>query len=249
MSLRELYLARYASNNRSQKPKKSKSSGRHSTTSVVVSGTAFPDRVIADAKVEVMENILEPEDVPIAVHSKEFKGFKRIDNGQLAVQVNEEKAADAPVNIQLNQNTIYRDSSGRIVDINEKREQHAKTQQDNAESKARSQIALTESEQIAQAKETKLKPRDVQVDDPLLVFKPESIHKEIELYQIYQLGLQPANRFGIKAGFFWDGVDRSNGFEELLSRKRNEAKFTRKDRAINEVYDLNDDSEWFCGHK
>jgi pre-mRNA-splicing factor CWC26 len=62
-------------------------------------------------------------------------------------------------------------------------------------------------------------------DDPMLQYIKKSIDKESGVEKKEYKGPAPApNRFKIKPGYRWDGVDRSNGFEkkyfESLSQKK-----------------------------
>lgn len=48
----------------------------------------------------------------------------------------------------------------------------------------------------------------------------------------------PANRYGIKPGRHWDGVDRSNGFERGLFKRQNEKRATETEAYLWSVADM-----------
>merc|ERR1711915_482436 len=63
-----------------------------------------------------------------------------------------------------------------------------------------------------------LRDRDRE-DDPMAEYmrkKKAKIEGKKKRYPLYQGPQPPPNRYGIKPGYRWDGVDRSNGFEKRL---------------------------------
>ncbi|KAK9711587.1 Pre-mRNA-splicing factor cwc26 [Basidiobolus ranarum] len=62
-----------------------------------------------------------------------------------------------------------------------------------------------------------LKNRD-RWNDPAVGFLTKS-KKSKTKWPVYQ-GPAPTNRFGIRPGYRWDGVDRSNGFEEKYFQRK-----------------------------
>lgn len=71
-------------------------------------------------------------------------------------------------------------------------------------------------------------------EDPMLQYmrqkrKEKEKHSDVPKKPVYE-GSYPENRFGIRPGYRWDGVDRSNGYEKKWFDKQNERK-ARQDEA------------------
>ncbi|KAN0066090.1 Pre-mRNA-splicing factor cwc26 [Thecaphora frezii] len=141
------------------------------------------------------------------------------------------------------QETVYRDSSGRRIDV--KAEQEAQRRQAlEAAQKQRErdewgkglvqrQQRQEEAQRIQRMKSARVEQRadDDDVahhfkekqhwDDPALAFMAKKRPKGPQKPK-YTGPPPPPNRFGIAPGYRWDGVDRSNGFEKVLFQRKNE---------------------------
>lgn len=239
---RAAYLAKYLADEPKKKLKKRKSKDvpnlDSQSPSQILLGTLLqlpeaPEQVSLDRGDE-----FSPQQVEAPISSHANRGFKRIDNGEL---VEQEKAPSAG-------ETVYRDLSGRIINIEEKKrqiqEEKAKREMDELQVKERISTGelnkvqqRKEQEKLAQAKTHDISKTDDEYnrhmkqkavfDDPLLAFqeKANSVQTATETGRaIYTGGIHPSNRFKIPAGYFWDGIDRSNGFEERLLKKRAETR-------------------------
>lgn len=137
------------------------------------------------------------------------------------------------------QETVYRDATGRRIDVSMKRAE-ARRAAAEAEEKARQakedlkgDVQLEEARKRREALyDAKLMPLartadDVEMNrelkeeqrwnDPMTQFMAESESKKAggktsKRKPVYN-GAAPPNRYGIKPGYRWDGVDRGNGFE------------------------------------
>lgn len=141
--------------------------------------------------------------------------------------------------------TIYRDASGRIINVAMKRaEARKKAKEDAAKAAAeveaqKGDVQRAQREQrrtdLAEAKflplsryaddvemNEELKERE-RWNDPASQFLTKKEGKNISGKSMYQGPAMP-NRYGIRPGHRWDGVDRGNGFEKEYFAAQNHRK-------------------------
>jgi pre-mRNA-splicing factor CWC26 len=141
------------------------------------------------------------------------------------------------------QETIYRDASGRIINVAMKRAEARKKQEEEERKKAEELEAAKgdvqrlqkeqKRQQVADAKymtvarraddvklNEELKERDRWNDPAAQFLAKKKSGKSATGRPLYQ-GSAPPNRYHIRPGHRWDGVDRSNGFEKDYFAARN----------------------------
>lgn len=154
--------------------------------------------------------------------------------------------ANSGLSLGKDADTVYRDASGKRIDMAQRRAEERERQileeeRSRLEQKKRNMgliqlLDLEESRKnlkkagsqglarYADDEElnAKLKDKDHE-DDPLLSFNPGKSKKYVSRTgrKLFKGGY-PENRFGIVPGWRWDGVDRSNGFEKSWFRKQSE---------------------------
>ncbi|CAE7231632.1 unnamed protein product [Rhizoctonia solani] len=141
------------------------------------------------------------------------------------------------------QETVYRDSSGRKIDTKAERAEAARKKREREELEAKKMewgkgLVQREEEEKRRLELEKEKTRgmaryaddaDLNADqkaqerwnDPAAAFLTNKKSKGPKKPE-YQGPPPPPNRFGIKPGYRWDGVDRGNGFEKKFFQKQNE---------------------------
>jgi pre-mRNA-splicing factor CWC26 len=153
------------------------------------------------------------------------------------------------------QETIYRDASGRIINVAMKRaELRAKAEEE--ERKKAEELESRKGDVQRREKEERMQAlKDVKVQGVARHADDETMNDELKERQRWNdpmaqllatkkasgktksgkskvsgksyLGAAEPNRYGIRPGWRWDGVDRSNGFEKKWFAARNAAKDRR----------------------
>jgi pre-mRNA-splicing factor CWC26 len=139
--------------------------------------------------------------------------------------------------------TVYRDATGRRIDISMRRaearaeaEQKSREEREAAEAQAgdvQRAAKVAQREALEEAKympfarsvddeemNAELKSRQRWNDPAALFLKAEEKGKSVTGKELYKGAAQP-NRYGIRPGYRWDGVDRSNGWEAERFRALN----------------------------
>ncbi|KAH9811180.1 Pre-mRNA-splicing factor of RES complex [Teratosphaeria destructans] len=225
---------------------------------------AAADAILAGAQADAAKRAEEDEDAPAIVGenadgpmmaSGAMAGLQTADQVTAALKRKQKAEMKAMKEAGLDpegkaQETIYRDASGRIINVAMKRaemrqkaEEAERKKQEELESrkgdvqrreKEERKAALAEAATMGVARHADDKKLNDELkeqerwNDPmarLLASKKSSKggKAKSKIGKTYQGAFEP-NRYGIRPGWRWDGVDRSNGFEKKWFQARNKAK-------------------------
>ncbi|KZT20936.1 hypothetical protein NEOLEDRAFT_1140105 [Neolentinus lepideus HHB14362 ss-1] len=149
---------------------------------------------------------------------------------------------------RLAQETVYRDASGRKIDTKAEMAEAARKKREREEREAKKMewgkgLVQRDEQEKRREEMAKMKGRDLaryaddqelnelqkaeqRWEDPMAAFVTKKRSKGPKKPE-YTGPPPPPNRFSIRPGYRWDGVDRSNGFEKKLFQRINEKKRTR----------------------
>ncbi|KAL8762892.1 MAG: hypothetical protein Q9184_001188 [Pyrenodesmia sp. 2 TL-2023] len=215
---------------------------------------ATADAIIASAAAETQLRMMEDEEAPAIddtgaqMESGAHAGLQTAD--QVTTQLKRKQEAERQRFLAEGMErsgkgaeTIYRDASGRIINVAMKRAEARKKAEEEAAKVAaqleaqKGDVQRAEREKRKEAlKEAKFMPvaryaDDVELNeemkqkerwnDPAAQFLTKTTKgKSVTGKPLYAGAFMP-NRYGIRPGHRWDGVDRANGFEKEYFAARN----------------------------
>ncbi|KAI9704540.1 MAG: Pre-mRNA-splicing factor cwc26 [Bogoriella megaspora] len=227
------------------------------------SDQAAADAILASAAKEAKQAAAADEEAPEVVDTGEGTGtggaLLMADGTAAGLQSAEQVAAalakrqaqeQAEMDAELEENgpqeTIYRDASGRVVNVQMKRAEARKALEEE-ERKKRKELEerkgdvqkLANAERKKELEDAKyltvarkaddygmnreLKEQE-RWNDPALGFLAKKEKKKSKTGKPLYKGAAVPNRYGIRPGHRWDGVDRGNGFEKKWFAARNRKK-------------------------
>jgi len=166
---------------------------------------------------------------------------------QLPSQDRRLEEEEDPTALAAAQETVYRDASGRKIDMKLERAEAARKKREREEREAQKMEwgkGLVQRDEAEKRKEEEERIRqrgfaryvdDEELNraqkekdrwnDPAAAFMTKKRTNGVRKPE-YTGPPPPPNRFGIKPGYRWDGVDRGNGFEKKFFQKQNERRRT-----------------------
>ncbi|KAF4551040.1 Pre-mRNA-splicing factor cwc26-like protein [Elsinoe fawcettii] len=245
------------------------------TTTWKTIGTAAPsnaeqaaaDAILQDAAKEKAERVADEDDAPAVVDEEGNYDGPTMANGamaglQSAAQVTaalkrkEKMERRAMMEAGLDpegkaQETVYRDASGRRIDVAMKRAEMRRKAEEEERKKVQEKEGAVGDVQRREREERKRELEDAKLMGVARYADDEELNREMKEQdrwndpmaqmvgtttksgkkkgrkKVYEGASEP-NRYGIKPGYRWDGVDRSNGFERKWFAARNKQQ-SRKD--------------------
>ncbi|KAI9441407.1 Pre-mRNA-splicing factor of RES complex-domain-containing protein [Lactarius indigo] len=166
---------------------------------------------------------------------------------QLPSAHDQRREEEDPAALAAAQETVYRDASGRKIDMKLERAEAARKKREREEREAQKMewgkgLVQRDDAEKRKEEEERIRQRgfaryvdDEELNraqkeqerwnDPAAAFMTKQRTKGVRKPE-YTGPPPPPNRFGIKPGYRWDGVDRGNGFEKKYFQKQNERRRT-----------------------
>ncbi|GAA5901503.1 hypothetical protein JCM6882_006298 [Rhodosporidiobolus microsporus] len=180
---------------------------------------------------------------------QERKAVEQERKRQKALKEEERRKAEARARGEEDEDpnaTVYRDASGRKIDMKLAKAEKAKAERERMEKEMQKMewgkgLVQKEDKEREKREAERLKAQGIaryaddadmndemkeveRWNDPAAAFLTKKKDKKTSRgpkYPTYQGAMPPPNRFNIPPGYRWDGVDRGNGFEAKLMQKRN----------------------------